>query len=169
MSLFLVVATAVVALLILYYMRAELSDKGSLLRRWSRGSPGDADSVTDSIMAEHILQFSRVHCLSESESRLLQNMRIRPAMMPVTLLLHPYLVQREGRRFVRSDRQNILIGALVTIALIFPPVTGMAVAHPVMWLGSVINIAAFAAGANLVRQCMSDTSLVNLLLTGKGD
>ena len=95
MDLFFVMATAVVALLILYFVRPELSDEGSLLRRWSRDNAGDT--------------------------------------------------------------------------VIFPPVTGMAMEHPVMWLGAVINLAAFAAGANLVRQCMSDTSLVNLVLTGRGD
>lgn len=169
MGLFLVMATAVVALLILYFVRPDLSDEGSLLRRWSRVNSGDTGSVTDSIISEQILRFTCVHGLSESESRLLQGMRTRPAMMPVTLLLHPGLVQREGKRFVRSVRQNTLIGALVTVAMIFPPVTGMAVEYPVMWLGSLINLAAFAAGANLVRQCMSDTSLVNLVLTGRGD
>ncbi|MCW1877161.1 hypothetical protein OMR58_22190 [Erwinia sp. INIA-01] len=169
MSGFLVIVTAAVALLVLFVMLPELSERGCLLRRWSRDTYGAAGNVTDSITTEHLSRFIREHGLTESETRPLQNMRTRPAMMPVTLLLHPYLVRRKGRRFVRSGRQNLLIGALVTIALIFPPVTGMAVEHPAMWLGSVINIAAFAAGANLVRQCMSDTSLVNLLLTGKGD
>lgn len=68
MGLFLVMATAVVALLILYFVRPELSDEGSLLRRWSRDNSGDTGSVTDSIISEHILRFTREHGLSESES-----------------------------------------------------------------------------------------------------
>ena len=98
-----------------------------------------------------------------------RDMKVRPAMRPVTLRLRPRRGRREHGRFVRGRNLTTVIAGLIVIALIFPPVTGIALHNISLWIFPLLNVAAFVAGVQLVKQAYSDMSLLNVLISGKPD
>lgn len=169
MTTLLITATVAVSLLMLLVWLPEMREAGPLLRRWSRGGDGPGIPGIGQAVDNAVGVFARVHSLPEEDAARVRDMKVRPAMMPVTLLLHPQLVQRENGRFVRGRNLTTVVVGLVVIALIFPPVTGIALHNISLWIFPLLNVAAFVAGVQLVKQAYSDMSLLNVLITGKPD
>lgn len=164
MTTLLISATVATALMMLLVWLPELRERGALLRRWSLRGNGSCDGAISRVVDDAIAGFAAAHRLDGADVARLQEMKVRPGMMPVTLLLHPQLVRRAEGRFVRGRNLTAVTGGLVLIALIFPPVTGMALHHTSLWLLPLMNVAAFVAGVHLVKNAFSDLSLLNVLL-----
>lgn len=116
-----------------------------------------------------IKDFSATHRLAEAETARIREMKARPGMMPVTLLLHPQLVRREKGRFTRGRNLTSVFVATGVSALIMPPLAGMAMHNMSLWLLPFLNTAVFFAGLQLLRYAYSDMGLLNVLVTGKPD
>ncbi|WP_312838888.1 hypothetical protein [Pantoea piersonii] len=103
MTLLLIAATVAVSLMMLMAWLPEFRAKGALLRRWSKGGgePRCSEAV-QSIVDAFIQDFLDTHALIEVETARIREMKTRPGMMPVTLLLHPQLVTRE-KGALRAD------------------------------------------------------------------
>ncbi|HID9277394.1 TPA: hypothetical protein ACXEWA_004601, partial [Enterobacter kobei] len=88
MTLLLIAATVAVTLLMLMAWLPELKAEGALLRRWSKGGgePRYSEAVQN-VVDGFIEDFSATHRLTEAETARIREMKTRPAMMPVTLLL----------------------------------------------------------------------------------
>ena len=93
--------------------------------------------------------------------------RSRPSMVPVTLLLQPDLVTRKQGTFERGVRLNVLLGLIVTIAIIFPRSVGLSMNHIWLWFLPLLNVGAFLACMQLVKNVLPDITLINMLLNGK--
>jgi len=116
-----------------------------------------------------IKDFSATHGLAEAETARIREMKARPGMMPVTLLLHPQLVTREKGRFTRGRNLKSVFVATGISALIMPPLAGMAMHNISLWLLPFLNTAVFFAGLQLLRYAYSDMGLLNVLVNGKED
>lgn len=169
MTVMLGAATAIVALMMLFAWLPEIREPGLLLRRWSRGSDGHCSAGIRQAVDDVISGFVTEHRLPEVDRSRLREMKSRPAMMPVTLLLHPQLVKRENGRFVRGRNLTAVMAATGMSALILPPLAGMALHDVSLSLLPFLNVAVFFTGVQLVRQTYSDMSLLNVLVTGKPD
>ncbi|RPD93466.1 hypothetical protein BBB56_22090 [Candidatus Pantoea deserta] len=90
-----------------------------------------------------IKDFSATHRLTEAETTRIREMKTRPAMMPVTLLLHPQLMTREKGRFRRGRNLTAVFVATGVSALIMPPLAGMAMHNMSLWLLPFLNTAMF--------------------------
>ncbi|RPD91694.1 hypothetical protein BBB56_23265 [Candidatus Pantoea deserta] len=170
MTLLLIAATVAVTLLMLMAWLPELRAEGALLRRWSKGGgePRCSEAVQN-VVDGFIEDFSATHRLTEAETARIREMKTRPAMMPVTLLLHPQLVTREKGRFIRGRNLPAVFVATGVSALIMPPLAGMAMHNVSLWLLPFLNTAVFFAGLQLLRYAYSDLGLLNVLVTGKAD
>lgn len=122
-----------------------------------------------SIVDAFIQDFSDTHILTDAETARIRDMKIRPGMMPVTLLLHPQLVTREKGRFARGRNLTAVFVATGVSALIMPPLAGMAMHNINLWLLPFLNTAVFFADLQLLRYAYSDLVLLNVLVTGKAD
>lgn len=169
MTVMLGAATAIVVLMMLFAWLPEIREPGLLLRRWSRGSYGDCSAGIRQAVDDVITGFVAEHYLPEVDASRLREMKSRPGMMPVTLLLHPQLVKRENGRFVRGRNLTAVMAATGMSALILPPLAGMALHDVSLSLLPLLNVAVFFTGVQLVRQTYSDMSLLNVLVTGKPD
>ncbi|MBD9646400.1 hypothetical protein IB231_22530 [Pantoea sp. PNT02] len=169
MTVMLGAATAIVALMMLFAWLPEIREPGLLLRRWSRGSDGHCSAGICQAVDDVISGFVTEHNLPEVDTSRLREMKSRPAMMPVTLLLHPQLVKRENGRFVRGRKLTAVMVATGISALILPPLAGMALHDVSLSLLPLLNMVVFFTGVQLVRQTYSDLSLINVLVTGKPD
>lgn len=169
MTVMLGAATAIVTLMMLFAWLPEIREPGLLLRRWSRGSDGHCSAGIRQAVDDVISGFMTEHRLPEVDTSRLRDMKSRPAMMPVTLLLHPQLVKRENGRFVRARNLTAVMAATGISALILPPLAGMALHDVSLSLLPLLNVVVFFTGVQLVRQTYSDLSLINVLVTGKPD
>ena len=170
MTLLLIAATVAVCLMMLMAWLPELRAEGALLRRWSKGGgePRCSEAIQN-VVDGFIKDFSATHRLAEAETARIREMKARPGMMPVTLLLHPQLVRREKGRFTRGRNLTAVFVATGVSALIMPPLAGMAMHNMSLWLLPFLNTAVFFAGLQLLRYAYSDLSLLNVLVTGKAD
>ena len=170
MTLLLIAATVAVSLMMLMAWLPELRAEGALLRRWSKGGgePRCSEAIQN-VVDGFIKDFSATHRLAEAETARIREMKARPGMMPVTLLLHPQLVRREKGRFTRGRNLTAVFVATGVSALIMPPLAGMAMHNMSLWLLPFLNTAVFFAGLQLLRYAYSDLSLLNVLVTGKAD
>ncbi|WP_448310470.1 hypothetical protein [Pantoea sp. PGP6] len=162
-------ATAIVALVMLFAWMPEIREPGLLLRRWSRGADGHCSAAIGKAVDSVIAGFADEHALPDVDASRLRDMKTRPGMMPVTLLLHPQLVRRENGRFVRGRNLTAVMTATGVSALVLPPLAGMALHDVSLSLLPLLNVAVFFTGLQLVRQTWSDMSLLNVLVTGKPD
>lgn len=169
MTVMLGAVTAIVALMMLFAWLPEIRETGLLLRRWSRGSDGHCSAGICQAVDDVIRVFATEHNLPEVDMSRLREMKSRPGMMPVTLLLHPQMVKRENGRFVRGRNLTAVMVATGISALILPPLAGMALHDVSLSLMPLLNVAVFFTGVQLVRQTYSDMSLLNVLVTGKPD
>lgn len=170
MTLLLIAATVAVSLMMLMAWLPEFRAKGALLRRWSKGGgePRCSEAV-QGVVDAFIEDFSETHRLADAETARIREMKTRPGMMPVTLLLHPQLVTREKGRFARGRNLTAVFVATGVSALIMPPLAGMAMHNMSLWLLPFMNTAVFFAGLQLLRYAYSDLGLLNVLVTGKAD
>ncbi|MBZ6388699.1 MULTISPECIES: hypothetical protein [Pantoea] len=170
MTLLLIAATVAVCLMMLMAWLPEFRTEGALLRRWSKGGGEPRCSETvQNVVDGFIEDFSATHSLTEAETARIREMKTRPGMMPVTLLLHPQLVTREKGRFGRGRNLTSVFVATGVSALIMPPLAGMAMHNMSLWLLPFLNTAVFFAGLQLLRYAYSDLGLMNVLVTGKAD
>ncbi|MEA5105709.1 hypothetical protein [Pantoea sp. S18] len=169
MTVLLAATTAIVSLLMLFAWLPEIREPGLLLRRWSRGADGHYSAGIRQAVDDVTGGFAAEHHLPDVDVARLQDMKSRPAMMPVTLLMHPQLVKRENGRFVRGRKLTVVMAATGISALILPPLAGMALHDVSLSLLPLLNMVVFFTGVLLVRQTYSDLSLINVLVTGKPD
>ncbi|KGT95358.1 hypothetical protein NG99_03960 [Erwinia typographi] len=161
-------ATVAVFVYMLLLWLPELQDPAPVLRRWSRtgGNPASFHAA-DAVVTAATGRFAARHALTETQTALLNGMSSRPAMVPVTLLIHPALVRFDGTRFVRGSAFNLLLAGLAGLGLIFPPTVGAALGDVPLWVFPLTDIVTFAMGWFLLKNALSDISLINLVLTGK--
>lgn len=145
----------------------DLGGSGAALRRWRQHHGGRSDPDMEFLIQHAVEAFSVRHHLDEQDLSLLLEVRSRPGMVPVTLLLQPDLVTRRQGKFERGARLNVLFGLIVAIAVIFPPSVGLAMNHIWLWFLPLLNVGAFLACMQLVKNVLPDISLLNLLLNGK--
>ncbi|NIF23936.1 hypothetical protein [Candidatus Pantoea multigeneris] len=145
----------------------DLGGSGAALRRWRQHHGGRSDPDMEFLIQHAVEAFSSRHRLSEQETARLQEVRSRPGMVPVTLLLQPDLVTRKQGKFERGARLNVMFGLILAITIIFPPSVGLAMNHIWLWFLPLLNVGAFLACMQLVKNVLPDMSLLNLLLTGK--
>ncbi|MEG3111210.1 hypothetical protein SC127_10785 [Pantoea sp. T14] len=170
MTLLLIAATVAVSLMMLMAWLPEFRTKGALLRRWSKGGGEPRCSeVVQSVVNAFIQDFSDTHNLTDAETARIREVKTRPDMMPVTLLLHSQLMKREKGRFVRGRNLTAVFMATGVSALIMPPLAGMAMHNMSLWLLPFLNTAVFFCGLQLLRYAYSDAGLINVLVTGKPD
>ena len=170
MTLLLIAATVAVSLMMLMAWLPEFRAEGALLRRWSKGGGETRCSETvQSVVDAFIRDFAGTHRLTDAETTRVREMKTRPGMMPVTLLLHPQLVTRKKGRFTRGQNLTSVFVATAVSALIMPPLAGMAMHNMSLWLLPFMNTAVFFAGLQLLRYAYSDIGLLNVLVTGKAD
>ncbi|MDU3818622.1 MAG: hypothetical protein E6X23_18630 [Mixta calida] len=170
MTLLLIAATVAVSLMMLMAWLPEFRAEGALLRRWSKGGGEPRCSkIVQGVVEAFIQDFSGTHKLTDAETARIREMKSRPGMMPVTLLLHPQLVRREKGRFARGRNLTAVFVATGVSALIMPPLAGMAMHNMSLWLLPFLNTAVFFAGLQLLRYTYSDLGLMNVLVTGKAD
>ncbi|MGK3125855.1 hypothetical protein ACCY16_17180 [Candidatus Pantoea formicae] len=169
MTVLLAAATAIVALLMLFAWLPEIREPGLLLRRWSRGTDGHCSAGIRQAVDDVISGFAGEHRLPDVDTARIREMKSRPGMMPVTLLLHPQLVKKQNGRFVRGRNLTAVMAATGVSALVLPPLAGMALHDVSLSLLPLLNVAVFFTGVQLVRQTYSDLSLLNVLVTGKPD
>jgi len=156
MIVLLAATTAIVALVMLFAWMPEIREPGLLLRRWSRGADGHCSAPIGKAVDSVITGFADEHALSEVDASRLRDMKSRPGMMPVTLLLHPQLVRRENGRFVRGRNLTAVMTATGVSALVMPPLAGMALHDVSLSLLPLLNVAVFFTGVQLVRQTCSN-------------
>ena len=169
MTVLLAAATAIVTLLMLFAWLPEIREPGLLLRRWSRGGDGHCSASIRKAVDVVIGGFAAEHRLPDVDTARLREMKSRPGMMPVTLLLHPQLVKRKSGRFVRGRNLTAVMVATGVSALVLPPLAGLALHDVSLSLLPLLNVVVFFTGVQLVRQTYSDLSLLNVLVTGKPD
>lgn len=169
MTILLVVATVAVSVLMLLAWLPEIRKPGQQLRRWSHVANGYCSVGINKAIEDVISAFAGEHNLQNSEVARLLNMKSRPGMMPVTLLLHPQLVKREKNRFVRGHHLSAVIATTGVSALVLPPLAGIALHDIRLCLPPLLNMAVFFTGLQLIRQTYSDMNLLNILITGKSE
>ena len=161
-------ATVAVFVYMLLLWLPELQGSAPVLRRWSRaGTASGDDPALSAVTGSAVADFALKHQLPEEQAALLRGMTSRPAMVPVTLLIHPALVRHDGSRFVRGSAFNLLLAGLAALGLIFPPTVGAALGNVALWVFPLTDIVTFAMGWFLLKHALSDISLINLVLTGK--
>ncbi|KAB8312637.1 hypothetical protein EH228_06250 [Erwinia endophytica] len=159
-------ATVAIFVYMLLLWLPELQDNAPVLRRWNRdGSAPDESHALNSLIRNAVSNFATRHNLSATQSAQILGMLERPDMMPVTLLIHPGLVHWDGSRFVRGSAFKLLLAGIAGLGLIFPPTVGAAMGETSLWIFPLINIVSFAMGWFLLKNALSDTSLINLVLT----
>ncbi|MBN5380160.1 hypothetical protein JY493_23835 [Serratia marcescens] len=167
-----------------------IQPQNAALLRWVRGGsirpPSDAGRNGDRFYQaarEAVNRFARHHRATDQETQALLGLVTRPALLPVTALLHPTLVRlttqgsknaagqrKTARVFERSGHLTALMACLTVIAVIFPPSVGIALDRSSYWLFPLLNALAFFKCWALVRAVTADIGVLNLVMPrGEGE